>query len=170
MTRDVLDTESIESGLFGYVRHEMDLADEVRTAVDVFGSGQGNPVVLRVPEAPVVMDGDPDRIQQVLANLLDNARKNAPSEVPIEVNLEQTDSVARLVVEDHGPGIDPDQLERIFDKFVRGRAGAVTGTGLGLYISRRIVDAHEGRIWAESTPGQSTRFIVELPCEALVTN
>ena len=117
-----------------------------------------------------MMEGDADRIQQVLANLLDNARKNAPPEIPIEVALEQTDDVARLVVEDHGPGIDPDQLERIFDKFVRGRAGAVTGTGLGLYISRRIVDAHEGRIWAESSPGESTRFIVELPCQTLVAN
>ena len=170
MTRDVLDTESIESGLFGYVRHPVDLADEVRTAVDAFNTGLANDVVVRVPDTPVMMDGDPDRIQQVLANLLDNARKNAPSEVPIEVSLEQTDNVARLVVEDHGPGIDPDQLERIFDKFVRGRAGAVTGTGLGLYISRKIVDAHEGRIWAESRPGESTRFVVELPCQTLVNH
>jgi signal transduction histidine kinase len=170
MTRDVLDTESIESGRFGYVRHPMDLADEVRTAVEAFSTGLANGVVLTVPETPVMMEGDPDRIQQVLANLLDNARKNAPSEIPIEVSLEQTENVARLIIEDHGPGIDPDQLERIFDKFVRGRAGAVTGTGLGLYISRRIVDAHEGRIWAESRPGESTRFIVELPCQTLVTN
>ncbi|MET0999992.1 MAG: ATP-binding protein [Marmoricola sp.] len=170
MTRDVLDTESIESGRFGYVRHPIDLADEVRTAVDAFSSGLAGGVVLTVPDTPVMLDGDPDRIQQVLANLLDNARKNAPSERPIEVSLEQTDNVARLVVEDHGPGIDPDQVERIFDKFVRGRSGAVTGTGLGLYISRRIVDAHEGRIWAESRPGESTRFIVELPCRTLVAN
>ena len=169
MTRDVLDTESIESGRFGYVRHPMDLADEVRTAVDAFNSGRADGVVVTVPDTPVMMDGDPDRIQQVLANLLDNARKNSPSEIPIEVTLEQTEDTARLVVEDHGPGIDPDQLERIFDKFVRGRAGDVTGTGLGLYISRRIVDAHEGRIWAESTVGESTRFIVELPSESLVT-
>ncbi len=170
MTRDVLDTESIESGRFGYVRHPMDLADEVRTAVDAFSSGLADTVAVTVPDTPVMMDGDPDRIQQVLANLLENARKNAPSEIPIQVTLEQTENVARLVVEDHGPGIDPDQLERIFDKFVRGRAGAVTGTGLGLYISRRIVDAHDGRIWAESQPGQSTRFIVELPCQSLVAN
>jgi len=170
MTRDVLDTESIESGRFGYVRHEMDLADEVRTAVEAFNTGLANSVVLTAPDTPVLMDGDPDRIQQVLANLLDNARKNAPTETPIEVTLEQTDGTARLVIEDHGPGIDPDQLERIFDKFVRGRAGAVTGTGLGLYISRRIVDAHDGRIWAESRPGESTRFIVELPSHTLVRN
>jgi signal transduction histidine kinase len=169
MTRDVLDTESIESGRFGYVRHQMDLADEVRTAVDAFSSGLGE-VSVTVPDTPVMMEGDPDRIQQVLANLLDNARKNAPSEIPIEVSLEQSANLARLVVEDHGPGIDPEQLERIFDRFVRGRAEAVTGTGLGLYISRRIVDAHEGRIWAESAPGESTRFIVELPCQTLVRN
>ncbi|MET0838831.1 MAG: HAMP domain-containing sensor histidine kinase [Marmoricola sp.] len=170
MTRDVLDTESIESGRFGYVRHPMDLADEVRTAVEAFSSGSADGVAVMVPDTPVMIDGDADRIQQVLANLLDNARKNAPSEVPITVALERADGVARLVIEDHGPGIDPDQLERIFDKFVRGRSGAVTGTGLGLYISRRIVDAHEGRIWAESRPGESTWFIVELPCRTLVAN
>jgi signal transduction histidine kinase len=171
MTRDVLDTESIESGAFGYVRNPMDLADEVRTAVDAFNTGVTDGIVLTVPDTPVMMQGDPDRIQQVLTNLLDNARKNSPPETPVEVTLEQTDDhTARLVVQDHGPGIDPDQLDRIFEKFVRGRAGAVTGTGLGLYISRRIVDAHEGRIWAESMPGESTRFIVELPCQSLVAN
>jgi signal transduction histidine kinase len=170
MTRDVLDTESIESGRFGYVRHPMDLADEVRTAAEGFSSGVADGVIVRVPETPVMMEGDPDRIQQVLANLLDNARKNSPPDVPIEVSLEQDGDVARIVVEDHGPGIDPDQLERIFDKFVRGRAGSVTGTGLGLYISRRIVDAHDGRIWAESRAGESTKFIIELPCQTLVTS
>ena len=169
MTRDVLDTESIESGRFGYVQHPMDLADEVRAVVDGF-SGPADNLVVTVPDTPVMIDGDPDRIQQVLANLIDNARKNAPSDLAIEVSLVQAENVARLVVEDHGPGIGPDQLERVFDKFVRGRTGAVTGTGLGLYISRKIVDAHQGRIWVESSPGESTRFIVELPCHSLVTN
>jgi signal transduction histidine kinase len=169
MTRDVLDTESIESDHFGYVRHPIDLADEVRTAVEAFSSGSADGVVLRLPDTPVVVDGDPDRIQQVLANLLENARKNSPSDTPVEVSLELSEQVARLTVEDRGPGIAPDQLERIFEKFVRGRADAVTGTGLGLYISRRIIDAHEGRIWAESRPGQPTRFVVELPCQTLVT-
>src|SRR4051812_31423402 len=170
MTRDVLDTESIESGRFGYVRHPMDLADEVRTAVDGLSGGVADNLVVTVPDTPVMMEGDPDRIQQVLANLIDNARKNAPSDLAIQVSLEQNENVARLVVEDHGPGIDPDQLERVFDKFVRGRTGSVSGTGLGLYISRKIVDAHQGRIWVESSPGESTRFIVELPCQTLVTN
>ena len=118
-----------------------------------------------MPAEPVVVHGDPDRLQQVLANLLDNARKNAPPDTPIQVALSRVDGHARLVVEDEGGGVDPDQMERIFEKFVRGRDGSVTGTGLGLYISRRIVEAHGGRIWAESAPGEHTRFVVELPCE-----
>lgn len=166
MTRDVLDTESIESGRFGYVRHEVDLADELRTAVDGFSADSVVDVRLSVPDEPVVAEVDSDRIQQVLANLLDNARKSAPPDTHVDVTLTQLDGTARITVEDRGSGIDPDQLERIFDKFVRGRPDAVSGTGLGLYISRRIVEAHEGRIWAESHPGESTRFVVDLPTVA----
>jgi signal transduction histidine kinase len=59
--------------------------------------------------------------------------------------------------------VDADSLERIFEKFVRGNDNAVTGTGLGLYIVRRIVEAHHGRIWCESTPGDRTAFVFELP-------
>jgi signal transduction histidine kinase len=163
MTRDVLDTESIESGHFGYVRHELDLADEVRTAVDAFSTEAAGEVRVAVPDEPVIVTADADRIQQVLSNLLDNARKSAPAETPVDVTLTTEHGVARLTVEDRGSGIDAGELERIFDKFVRGRAGSVSGTGLGLYISRRIVEAHEGSIWAESRPGENTRFVVELP-------
>lgn len=160
--RDVLDTESIESGEFGYARHEVDLVDEVRTSVQAFES-EAAQIVVTVPDAPVTVDADPDRIQQVLANLLENALKFASSDAPVHLTLEQVDGTARITVVDQGLGIEPDQLERIFDKFVRTREGTVAGTGLGLYISRRIVDAHGGRIWAESTPGASTTFVVELP-------
>jgi signal transduction histidine kinase len=160
--RDVLDTESIESGEFGYVRHLIDLGDEVRTSVESFDTGAVE-VLVQVPDDQVIIDGDPDRIQQVLANLLENAIKFASADEPVEVTLEQVDDVARITVRDRGMGIEPDQLERIFDKFVRTREGTVAGTGLGLYISRRIVDAHGGRIWAESDPGGATTLVVELP-------
>ena len=169
MARDVLDTESIESGQFGYLTHPIDLVDEVRTAVDTFVSGPID-VVVTVPDSEVIVDGDADRIQQILSNLLDNALKYSNGDTPVEVVLEQTDGVARITVIDRGAGIDPDQLSKIFDKFVRAREGTVTGTGLGLYIARRIVEAHGGRIWAESGVGDETRFIVELPARALATN
>ncbi len=161
MTRDVLDTESIESGRFGYVRHDTDLADELRAAVDGFvGDAE---VLLELPDETVVAHVDADRIQQVMVNLLDNARKNSPPGTPVRVALTEDQGEARIIVEDRGSGIDPQQLDRIFDKFVRGRADAVSGTGLGLYISRRIVEAHDGRIWAESQPGGPTRFVIQLP-------
>lgn len=163
MTRDVLDTESIETGRFDYTMVDLDLGAEVETAVEGFLGGAPDQVQVEVSADHVHVTGDPDRLQQVLANLLDNARKNAPADTAIRVSLAQEDGAARLVVEDDGGGIDPDQMERIFEKFVRGRDGTVTGTGLGLYISRRIVEAHGGRIWAERAPGERTRFVVELP-------
>ncbi len=168
MTRDVLDTESIESGGYGYDRHRIDLAEEISTAVDAFDTGSASPVSLRLPASPVIVEADPDRIQQVLSNLLENALKNSTNDTTVAVSLEMLGDVARITVEDHGAGIDPDQVERIFDKFVRGRSGTVSGTGLGLYICRRIVTAHGGRIWAESRPGEPTRFVVELPATAPV--
>ena len=166
MTRDVLDTESIEAGRFGYTMTDLDLASEVTEAVEGFLGGAGDQVQLDMGVDHVRVHGDPDRLQQVLANLLDNARKNAPPDTPIRLALDRADDThARIVVEDEGGGIDPDQMERIFEKFVRGRDGSVTGTGLGLYICRRIVEAHGGRIWAEGGSGERTRFVVELPCQ-----
>lgn len=167
MTRDVLDTESIESGRLGYVFQSIDLSTELRTAVEgSLGADASHPVTLTGPPRPVLVEADPDRLQQVLANLLENARKNTPAGAPIEVETALVDSpeaAVRVSVIDRGPGVDQDSLERIFDKFVRGNDSAVTGTGLGLYIVRRIVEAHHGRIWCESVPGNRTAFIFELP-------
>lgn len=170
LTRDVLDTESIESGGYGYDRHPIDLADEVSAAVDACDIGSAPAMTVNLPAEPVIVDADPDRIQQVLSNLLDNALKSSADAGQITVSLERAGAAARITVEDHGAGIDPDQMERIFDKFVRGRSGTVTGTGLGLYICRRIVTAHDGRIWAESRPGEPTRFVVELPLSSPVAH
>lgn len=165
MTRDVLDTENIQAGRFSYTMTDLDMGAEIRTAVEGLLDVSGSEIQYELPADPVVVRGDPDRLQQVLNNLLDNARKNAPPDTVIKVDLSRVDGHALLVVEDEGGSVDPDQVERIFEKFVRGRDGDVTGTGLGLYISRQIVEEHGGRIWAESAPGEHTRFLVELPCE-----
>jgi signal transduction histidine kinase len=167
MTRDVLDTESIESGRLGYAFQEVDLTAELRTAVEGSEGADGaHRVQLSAPSRRLYVEADPDRLQQVLANLLENARKNNPPTEPIEVEAEVVDSprpMVRVSVVDRGPGVDADSVERIFDKFVRGNDNAVTGTGLGLYIVRRIVEAHHGRIWCESVPGNRTAFTFELP-------
>jgi signal transduction histidine kinase len=167
MTRDVLDTESIESGRLGYVFQQVDLGTELQTAVEgSLNADATHQIALTPPAAPVTVEADPDRLQQVLSNLLENARKNSPASEPIEVETELVEGprpVVRVSVVDCGPGVEAESLERIFEKFVRGNDNAVTGTGLGLYIVRRIVEAHHGRIWCESAPGNRTAFTFELP-------
>ena len=174
MTRDVLDTESLESGRIGYAFQRVDLGTEVQTAVDASRDADpGRQINFEPPASPVAIEADPDRFQQVLSNLLENARKNSPLNEEITVSTEivpaaggadgKAEGLVRISVIDHGPGVSPDSVERIFDKFVRGNDNAVTGTGLGLYIVRTIVEAHHGRIWCESDPGRRTAFIVELP-------
>jgi signal transduction histidine kinase len=164
MTRDVLDTQTIEAGRLVHVFERLDLAEEVRTAVE--GARSLDPdrtIEVSLPDEPVWIDGDADRLQQVLVNLIDNARKNSPAIEPIDVTVSVRDGEAQVAVSDRGPGIPEESLERIFDKFVRGRGDSVSGTGLGLYISRQIISAHEGRIWAESDAGQGATFRFVLP-------
>ncbi len=164
MTRDVLDTQTIEGGRLLEVLARIDLVAEVRVAVaGAFELDSDRRVELVLPDEPVWIDGDADRLQQVLANLIDNARKNSPAVEPITITVTPDGSSAEVSVTDSGPGIADDALEQIFDKFVRGRGNTVSGTGLGLYISRQIVNAHGGRIWAESAPGQGATFRFVLP-------
>ena len=108
---------------------------------------------------------DPVRIGQVLRNLLNNARKFSPDGSPIEVRAVQSGAVVRIEVVDHGPGIAPGDEDRIFEKYVQGRYkgnGGTTGAGLGLYLSRRIVQAHGSELAVKSTPGDGATFWFDL--------
>lgn len=106
---------------------------------------------------------DPMRIRQVLDNLVANALRYAPDGGWVRINAERDDAGAgtRFSVADNGPGIPPDKLARIFDRFVK--AADSGGSGLGLAIAKSLVEAHEGRIWASSPAGQGATFTFELP-------
>jgi signal transduction histidine kinase len=107
--------------------------------------------------------GDGVRLAQVFENLFTNAIKYAPGS-PIDILLNQAGDHILVSFVDHGPGIPKDSLPLIFERFYRVRGErTITGTGLGLYICKQIIQAHRGKIWAESTPGQGTTFIIELP-------
>ena len=106
--------------------------------------------------------GDGVRIAQVFDNLFTNAIKYAPGSA-IDVVLRQTKEKAVVQLRDHGPGIPKESLPLIFERFYRARSEKATGTGLGLFICKQIIDAHRGKIWAESTLGQGTTFFIELP-------
>ena len=119
------------------------------------------------PKLPPVLV-DAAQLEQVVANLVENAAKYGPSNVEIGVTAAQIGSELELAVEDNGPGIPDDDLERVFDKFFRARTteqSGVPGTGLGLAISRAIVQTHGGRVWAENRPMGGARLVVRLPHE-----
>ncbi|HEX9437704.1 MAG TPA: ATP-binding protein [Candidatus Limnocylindria bacterium] len=122
----------------------------------------------------IVPDGDVPpalvdrrRIQQILGNLVQNANRYAPAGTAIELGVERAGESIRFTVDDEGPGIPPDERERVFDKFYRGKMtkDVVSGTGLGLAIARQLVEMHGGRIRAEERPGGGARFVVEIPHE-----
>jgi signal transduction histidine kinase len=112
------------------------------------------------------MQGDGVRIAQVFDNLFTNAIKYAPGS-PIRVNLHEAGEQLVVVFKDNGPGIPQESLPLIFDRFYRARSEKAAGTGLGLYICKQIIDAHRGKIWAESTLGEGTAFFIELPVETV---
>ena len=102
------------------------------------------------------------RIAQVLDNLFTNAIKYAPGSA-IDVTLQQIDQNLLMAFTDHGPGVPDEALPMLFERFYRVRSEKATGTGLGLFICKQIIEAHRGKIWAESTLGQGTTFFIELP-------
>jgi signal transduction histidine kinase len=117
-------------------------------------------------ELPAFGRWDRSRLDQLVTNLIANAVKYGDG--AIRAGIQARDGWAVLTVHDDGPGIPPDELDRIFERYIQGSGAKRSGgLGLGLFIARKIVEAHGGRIRAESQPGAGTTFSVELPCEAM---
>lgn len=128
-------------------------------------------IELKIETTGIQVNADPTRMAQVFDNLLSNATKYAPkSQVFIILNADG--EKAHIQVKDTGPGIPPDHLNNIFNRFYRvpNQKTSVRGTGLGLFICRRIIDSHHGELWAESKVGKGTTFHITLPCERLDGN
>jgi signal transduction histidine kinase len=115
-------------------------------------------------QSSATIHADGVRVAQVFENLFTNAVKYATGS-PIIVGLKQVGGTLIVAFTDHGPGIPAESLPLIFERFYRVRSEKATGTGLGLYICKQIIEAHRGKIWAESTPGQGTTFFIELPID-----
>jgi two-component system, OmpR family, sensor kinase len=147
-------------------RGEVDLTRLVVDAVaDAHAAGPDHRWQLAVPDQPVVVPGDGSRLAQVLANLLANARTHTPPGTSVTVALAAEPACARLTVSDSGPGIAPDLLPHVFERFARGstsRSRDNGSTGLGLAIVRAVIAAHRGTVDVASRPG-CTEFTVRLP-------
>ncbi len=126
-------------------------------------------VARRLEVDPIDLEatGDPERLQQVVANLLDNAVRHSPPDGRVWLSAHEADGMTTISVDDEGPGIPVHEAQRVFERFYRtdaARSSQDGGTGLGLAIARWIVDAHGGSIRAEQRPGaEGARIVVELP-------
>jgi signal transduction histidine kinase len=166
MTGDFLDMASIESGEMELNVEVHDAREMVRAVVDLHdGGAPDSRIRIALPAEPLLFECDPLRIEQVLTNLLSNAMKYSPPNTEIEVALEPLPGEVVLRVTDQGVGILEGERQSVFEPFRRVglSKGAVPGVGLGLYVVRRIIEAHRGLIEVESVPGSGSTFRVFLP-------
>ena len=163
---DLADLEVVEDEQFTTAPDRIDLADVARRAAGILGvRAQERGIVIVVPQEgeSALAIGEFRRVLQVLLNMLGNAIRYSPESSEVWLRVEREEERARLVVADQGEGLSEAQQARVFEKFERlGRSGD-GGSGLGLYISRRLARAMDGELTVESAPGQGARFILELP-------
>ena len=168
LVSDFLDARLIEEGRFSLRREPFDLRSLVREQAEVtLGHDESHELELELPDRPLEIDGDRARLAQVVGNVLSNAVKYSPDGGTITVGAAEDHGHARVWIADQGTGIPPEHRSQLFQPFYRGDAAAagIPGTGLGLAVSRRIVEAHDGRIGFDPLD-RGTRFWFDLPLEA----
>ncbi|PLS85956.1 MAG: two-component sensor histidine kinase, partial [Actinobacteria bacterium] len=171
LVTDLRDLSLAETGQLPLRKELTDLAVPVRASVARFSSlaeEKGVRLAVEVAEGSPRADVDPDRVAQILGNLLDNALRHAPPGGEVVVRLEpsvQRDEV-RVAVQDTGSGIPEEHLHNVFERFYRAdraRTRTEGGSGIGLAVVKQLVEAHGGRVWAESRPGEGATFGFVLP-------
>ncbi len=166
---DLVDVASIRAGTLAVTRRQQTPDLVVHEAVEMFqaqAAARGVTLVTTLVPPPTAAAFDPARILQVLCNLLGNALKFTPRDGTVEVRVERVDLELCFSVSDTGPGIPHDMLAAIFDRYLQVRSGDRRGVGLGLYISRCIVQGHGGRVWATNGAHGGATVSFALPLEA----
>jgi signal transduction histidine kinase len=163
---DLLDLAAVEAGKLSVQLLPGDARGPIREAVETSRSiSSEKSIVIHagIGAEPLLARFDPGRVVQVLDNLIHNALKFTPNGGRISVDGRRTPQVVEIRVRDTGLGLKPDELSVIFDRFRQVEKRGRRALGLGLYISRSIIESHGGRIWAESVPGEGSTFIFTLP-------
>ena len=170
MVDDLVDTQMIEEGRHDYQSVEVDFGALLRQAVAAFSATAAQKKIrmeLLMQDPVMTLRTDARALRQVVDNLLSNALKYSPPHTEVLIDLRLTGGVWQLLVRDRGPGVKPEEREKIFEKYSRGTAKPTAGeksTGLGLWIVRRVVTALHGRVWCEAGPGAvGSVFVVEMP-------
>ena len=164
LATDLLDLSRLDAGGFTVAHEELELGElaaDCAREMQALASRRGSRRRGR-PGVPALARGDEGRVLQVLRVLVDNAVRHTPPGSTVTLRTETTPWGASVIVSDNGPGIPPELLERVFERFYRGPGAAARGTGLGLAIARELAERMDGRLLASSGPG-GTRFTLELP-------
>lgn len=162
---ELLDVSRIEAGRLQLRRHMIQIKEIAQRVADrIQPRAEAHRITISFPEEFPQVFADQDKVEQVLTNLIENAVKYTESGL-VAVAAAVEDSIVKICVTDQGEGIPPDHRLQVFGKFFRRgeRAGNPSGTGLGLYISKGLVEAHGGRIWVDEAPGGGAMFAFTLP-------
>ncbi|MDQ2674570.1 MAG: ATP-binding protein [Chloroflexota bacterium] len=165
LVTELLDVQRLEQGRVVMELVPVDVCQIVEAVRDRH-AGAGMEINVTRPDEPLVSSVDRPRLEQVIENLVDNAVKYGSRERAPEITIDSAEGEVQIAVIDHGVGIPEQDRDRIFERFYRAsnvRSVTDTGLGMGLYICRRVVEAHNGRIWHEPTPGGGSTFRVTIP-------
>ncbi|HEX2138360.1 MAG TPA: ATP-binding protein [Woeseiaceae bacterium] len=170
MVNDLLDTTRIEAGKLEMQQQDFDVRDVAEEIIRLYEpTSPDHDIVLEQPDEPVIVHGDPLRIEQILSNLVSNAIKFSPGGGSIKLTTRAESDVITLCVSDQGIGIASNEVADLFTPFQRRRSDIAPGAGLGLSVVHRIVAAHDGRIDVDSEPGVGSTFYVRLPAGSRAT-
>jgi signal transduction histidine kinase len=164
LIRDLLDLAKIEAGRFEVHAQPEHIRDVIQETVSLMRSlAESKQITIADDLESAIVAVDHERIFQVLSNLIGNAIKFTPEGGTITLHAERSGAELVITVADTGPGIAPDEIDFVFDRYWQAQRTGKAGAGLGLYIARGVVEAHGGRMWVESPPGAGARFHFTLP-------
>jgi len=169
LINDILDIQKIESGKMEFKFQPLELHPFLAQAIEAnHGYADQHRVHYHLHDSQetLIARADPNRLMQVMNNLLSNAAKFSPPGQNVEIEAHKHDGMARIAVIDHGKGISEEFVDHVFERFAQGDSSNTRqtgGTGLGLNIAKDIIEQHDGRVSFESKPGRGTRFYVDLP-------
>jgi len=167
LVSNLLDASRLESGRFSIHKQRMSAVGTIHETVETLrgvAGGRGMTIKEDIPATLPEVDADKERLEQVMFNLLGNAVKFSNDDGEVMVSAEVNEHDLLVQITDHGIGIPKEAMPRLFQRFYRVEASSsIGGSGLGLYISRQIIEAHGGRIWVESEPGVGSTFSFTLP-------
>ncbi|MFB0493899.1 PAS domain S-box-containing protein [Mucilaginibacter sp. OAE612] len=165
LINDLFDISKIQSGKLQFYFEEFDFTALIKENLEAIREAYTSHEIYFDENAEMILEGDKMRLEQVLTNLVTNAIKYSPESDKIEVSVKKSETEVQVSVKDYGMGINEENISHIFSQFYRAKDvnRSITGLGLGLYITKEIIERHGGRIWVESEPRKGSTFSFVLP-------